>query len=827
MFKHTLILCLGLSTTLLTLHAQPVVESSAVSSLAAPRNSSLSTGANSLDPRNYGYGFWSNGFRKNADNDSPDLLCIETGHYGLTLDLGNIGNAQFGRMGHGDYATGLNNGGPASQALAPAELLIQIGNADNIYTATHCVTGPPKDARRLRNNRLWESGRYLQNFDIRQLVFENAEGTSLDCDARLQVVGWPDSLTFTLEITPTAVSDETQKAQHSWHNIATRIHFKTTEKTWEARTPVIEQWKAGETKRLTLNCDLTPEQAAVTETPINVHTDDGQKIEAFFNPELNCQVAEIKKLKRSWKTGYTDIRDYDEFIIKVQNDSDHPREIPFMLYLRKVANITGLMPILCYEDGTPTGIPVQLSKNWHSKELGSYLRAYTILPANSGKQNYKLRIAYGFYGTLPSASHAQLSLVGYSDKGGNGRWDQLAIGCWGETICFDVDRSLVDVAITDVRLLMARNGADGNKWGWTNAGWGGDWLNALDDNGGRHHPNKLKTAYYAHGPCLTDARYHGNLGSQAEITFDAKVQTLRTDDYARTFQKFHYTFDKVVSTSGAWVFKMGRTSRYATPRIAYGNADGLLEDIAVPDTLKKGDTLVEEVEINGSAPWWVSFPGASQTHDDGKGIGYRALVIRSYRATLGGEVYTQPSISTPLYQANKDGSKNLDLLLTAPKGVKSFLSGDTIEMDLEWITLHREVDDYYGPNETYRQHLIENPNSWKTIYREAIGNDLKVEVAGGKLLNNYPIQIRAESDEIAVDIKGGLGYVPISFEGLSTATGYTLYQIDGEKSIPLDQSVHGNDFWQTDYDTTTRTYSRVYNLPLDGVVSSKWVLRRD
>ena len=122
------------------------------------------------------------------------------------------------------------------------------------------------------------------------------------------------------------------------------------------------------------------------------------------------------------------------------------------LDLRPPANITGLCPILCDEDGRPTGIPVQLSKNWHYKPMGPYLMAYTMLPPHRAA-TYVLRVVYGFYGTLPSASHAQLSLIGYNDKG-NGRWDQLAIGCWGETICFDMDMSLVDVAITDIRMLM-------------------------------------------------------------------------------------------------------------------------------------------------------------------------------------------------------------------------------------------------------------------------------------------------------------------------------------------------------------------------------------
>jgi hypothetical protein len=31
--------------------------------------------------------------------------------------------------------------------------------------------------------------------------------------------------------------------------------------------------------------------------------------------------------------------------------------------------------------------------------------------------------------------------------------------------------------------------------------------------------------------------------------------------------------------------------------------------------------------------------------------------------------------------------------------------------------------------------------------------------------------------------------------------------------VPLDLSVHGNDFWQTDYDVVAKTWSLTYNLP--------------
>jgi hypothetical protein len=169
---------------------------------------------------------------------------------------------------------------------------------------------------------------------------------------------------------------------------------------------------------------------------------------------------------------------------------------------------------------------------------------------------------------------------------------------------------------------------------------------------------------------------------------------------------------------------------------------------------------------------------------------------------------------------------NLDVELLPPAGIRQFRKGDRIELDLELITLPRVADDYYGPNEMFRKHLTENPSSWKTTDREARGNDLAVTVNGGKLLQNYPLIILAEQPEISVAIKGGVGVVPIRFEGLSSHDGYRLFQVIDGKRIDLKQSVHGNDFWQTDFDATSKTYKMTFNLPLDEIGESNWILTR-
>ena len=604
-----------------------------------------------------------------------------------------------------------------------------------------------------------------------------------------------------------------------WNNAKVRIMLAGAGKNWGFERVVAEPWGVGQRRQFTLNCRLNPRDRS--KEKIQAQMKHNGQLGVAFRDDYDCYVASIKWPKRQGKRGYNDIRDYDEIDITI--DSEAGRAMPFLMEIIEPANITGVCPVLCDEQGRPTGIPVQLSKNWHYSKMGAYVRAYALLPAAIGQKKYKLRLAYGFYGSLPSASHAQLSLVGYN---GNGRWDQLAIGCWGETYCMDVDMSCTDVAVTDVRCLMLRRGAKGAKWAWTDGGWGGDWLGLNDEKNKKRLFNGVKTAYLAHGPCLSEVKYNGFYGSSREVAFDSTVRTLRTDDFARTFTSLNYTFDKKVSAEG-WLFKMGRTGGYLTPRIAYGNVDGLIKEQVVPQGLQRDQVFVDRTTLQGRGPWWVSFPGAHHENLGShiSGSGYRAMVIRSYKAVIGGREYHNPTVKFPVYHVSADGKSGLDFLLTAPEGVAEFNPGDRVELDVEWITLPRQEVDYYGPNQAFRDHLKASPSSWKTTHREAAGNDLKVAVQGGKLLKNYPVIVHAEAKRMEVSIKGGVGYVPLRFEGLDSATGYSLFQMKDGKENKLDQSVHGNDFWQSDYDASSQSYKLTYNLPLDGLAESRWVLR--
>ncbi len=960
----------------------------------------------------FSYAYLLNGFRKSPEDPRPDVLCIETGSYGLMLDVDNLATPRFGILSDRlTYEEVLQTDDRRLRDLPSTELEVAVAVNGSTYRAKTCKAGVSEEEGRLKSARMWESGRLVQHYDFQELVFKNDAGQSLACMGSLDLVAWPDNLTFTARVMPDYAYEDgpsdgvignglcvketpvdiphrpeldterftlecwfllPEKIRHNrygwllckngheweagnfgfvmkhfgtlvgmmnigggrenvtsvelhgaldrmpgqwrhlamtydgrtmriyvdgeeqgsrligkkrtpgrglmrigqradgnfgvisglydqvrlwsralsaeeiaahtqnparlvnreglvmdrhfdqpppvtppvWTNAVLSVRFTENGRTHKASRN-IETWRVQQPESLSLNCNFSPEADRSGNAEVNVAVAGGGQVPVRFAPEFNCHVAEVRDLQRSFDGGYVKITDYDEFEITLRCSDENPAPVPFLLHLRNPANITGLVPILCDSEGRPTGVHVQLSKNWHELSMGSYLRAFSRIPVRQGENRYRLRIAYGFYGTLPSASHAQLCLIGY---GGNHRWDQVALACGGEAITFDADMSLTDVAVCDVRLPLCRHGKDGNPWGWTDAGWGGDWLGISSPEVEKLTFAGMKVAYLAHGPCLTDARYHGAYGAGRDVIVDARIRFPRTDDYGRTFQKLTYRFQRELKTADAYL--MRRHARAFDSRVAYGNSNGLIAEVRVAPRHGRGSLLVPPTELTGPGPWWVAFPGRAM-----EGVpGYISWVIHDFNASLGGKTWSNPHLMVRVEErAGKEA--RLESWIVPPPEVQSFMPGDVVSLNAEWLHLAKTADHYGGPNEPYRRHLQENPRSWKTTYREVSDNRPVVQVSGGTLLESLPVHVRVEAPQVEVAVRGGLGFLPIRFEGLQGPNTHAVHEKVGDRLVPLNQAVHGNDFWQTDHDPAVDTYSLTVNVPVDGRENSVWVLK--
>ncbi len=490
------------------------------------------------------------------------------------------------------------------------------------------------------------------------------------------------------------------------------------------------------------------------------------------------------------------------------------REQPLRLLFekRRGVSITGVSAVLRDVQGFPTGIPVQLSKNWHGRPeggvyAGTWFHGFSFvrLPPQAMVE-LELTLAYGHWGGVAAASHAQLSLIGW---GSNQLWDQSALGSWGESICFEPDRAQALALITDVRPLMVKSMHTSGQWGWTHNVGGGDFFRLFDPEGKRVMPARMRTAYLRQGPCLTEVTYAGRLG--AGIEHAATVTLGRTDDLVRGVYRLRLDVAKPVDFSRFVLFQIGAdTYSYTGERkMALGNEAGLLSEW---ETQWGGDAVkAGPFECVGRVPWLSLHEAVARRSKSGQGAwANRGIVIRAWRARLGGREAAPWVVERGV---NARGAETSTVDFVPPPGVMRLESGDYVEAVFEHVIVPQAADDYYGPNEALRAALQRDADTWRMVQREAVGNDRQVTMVRGSLLSVHPsVCVRAQGDAAAFTLSGGLGYVPVTFEGLSSPEGFVL-RVDGR---PVDQSVHGRDFWQSDYDPVAKRWSLTYTVPSEG-----------
>ena len=114
---------------------------------------------------------------------------------------------------------------------------------------------------------------------------------------------------------------------------------------------------------------------------------------------------------------------------------------------------------------------------------------------------------------------------------------------------------------------------------------------------------------------------------------------------------------------------------------------------------------------------------------------------------------------------------------------------------------------------------ITNFSDTTLMQRIAKDNHQVVTASVGKVVGMYPIEIMSAEASIAAQFKlqGGLGYVPVRFKGLKRHDGWQLEKLTSGSWKKVNQSVHGSDFWQSNFDSLTGTWTLTYNLANRGV----------
>lgn len=602
-----------------------------------------------------------------------------------------------------------------------------------------------------------------------------------------------------------------------WKTAAMEIRLRTARselrQAWQL--PADEPWSSREWNEVHLALDPVAFQATAA-SPLTVTASEipnGRARPVEFSPSRGWHCVNLDRVEAIVPKGGHDRKNdaMERIKLVLSNPTDRARTARLMF--EKSAggfSVTGISAILRGTDGQPTGIPVQLSKNWHNDpRAGVYSGTWfhgvsqVRLPAGA-KIELELSIVYGHWGGVAAASHAQLCLIGW---GSNQRWDESALGSWGESICYEPSQGQAQASILDVRPVMVGFKDGAKSWSWTSNVGGGDWFRLFDKSGTRVPPAAMRATYHRHGPCLTEVTYSGRLGGG--ITHAASASLARTDDIVRGIYRLRLDAKQAVGFSRLAIFQVGADTYNFTRegKLAIGDESGLRKEW---EPTWGGDVYqTAPMECTGRIPWMSLHEGAPRASKDVMGAwANRGIVIRAWNARLGGKT-AKPWVAE--HGTSARGGKSSTLDIVPPPGVTRLEPGDFVEATIEYIVMPQFAKGYYGPNEALRAALAKDGNIWRMIHREAAGNDRSVTMTTGTLEHLHPdVRIRTGNREAAFTLTGGLGHVPVTFTELSSGTGYTLV-MDGK---PVDQATHGSDFWQTDYDPQTQRWSQTYNIPV-------------
>lgn len=732
------------------------------------------------------------------------IRCLRTGRYAMAMNTETLAIPHLGAITEGS-AYGEDTRVDWS-SLRSAELALRITVDGKIYRCT-------KGGRWTRHGgpRLIVSGRFLQRHDVTDLEFVADDGDRLQVEARLETVAWPDRLGFILAAKPS-------RGTVPWRDAAMEISIAAgsgkLQQGWTLDEGKV--WHYGQWRSVSVSfdpVDLTEVRTERAEVQA-YEFPSGSRCRVERDEELGCFRVDLDRVDPIAPPGGSnpsnDAMERTRLVLTNPTDDAQPVRLIFekRRFSQRIGTpITGVSAVLRDTKGNPTGIPIQLSKNWHrSRDSGAYDGQWfhgitqIHLPAKSTNE-LRLVMVYGHWGGLPAASHAQLSLIGW---GGNQLWEQSALGSWGESICYDPLQAQANSTITDVRPLMVRSISRGKeRWGWTANVGGGDFFRLFLPDGRRVPRSAVRPIYYRTGPCLTEVTHASQVGDG--LRQKTTVSLARGDDIVRATYRIRLDVDQPTDFARFVIFQVGcDTYNYSGERrFAIGNESGRLKEWKT----QWGDNTyrTQAAKWEGGIPWASLHEGVRGKNQDGGAWANRGIVLRKWNARLGGKA-AAPWYAERGHNLGSRKSSTFDIL--PPPEVARLESGDFIEATFEHLVVPQSADDYYGPSASLRADLKQHANTWKMIHREAA--DRVVKMKQGTLQHRYPdIRIQTDDDTTAFELIGGVGHIPVTFVGLRSELGYEL-KIDDH---PFEQSVHGNDFWQTDYDPGAKRWSRTYNIP--------------
>ena len=661
----------------------------------------------------------------------------------------------------------------------------------------HAVAGPIPSLEENYNYspiHIVESGDWFQHVVIYDLELLDDDGAKLEANAWLEIRAWGDRCVFEWCVEPedgaalelqVGLQSKPLKTAEFAKATGTRVHLGLDFSDESIRPIVVDnqsvQISAVAKDAFTLGQPEVEYSAVSDAWEIMIPKQDWPgKAGAAYNSDLLDRISH-----------------YD---LKLENTTDAPRDV-CLRFVHDDHPITGYVPMLLDSQGHQTGLPLQNSKNWHQFNPNPYNGMWINITARltlapNADVDFEYIVAHAQWQGVPASSAAQLSLVGW---GYNGFWTQMALGSWGESVCLQTGRTMRRAFITDVRPfeVVGRNGL---PYDWTSNVGGGDIGKIVDDQGKLITWQGSVREYAMIGPNMSHVRVtERSAKDRMRLQIDSYLP--RSNSINRSYFKVKLEALEDVAFNELALFQLGNDyyNEMESTKIGWGNLNGLSAEVS-PAAAEWG-TVMKPVQLSGEQPWVSLHANAPEPKAGGRAV--RGLVIRDYRAELGGEVYDAPWLAS----ARTKSRLNAELVL--PPEIKQLKAGDTVEMTVEMDIFPLSTDAYFGADAALRQRLEATPDSWQLTAYEAQHQQVRINHKAQDFPATYALTA-AKRQTFTVSSHSKMDTVCVT--GLASPDSWKLTELFEGKSVPLGERFSVEAQPQITYVPETSTWTAVLSL---------------
>ncbi|KRP37222.1 MAG: hypothetical protein ABS34_03770 [Opitutaceae bacterium BACL24 MAG-120322-bin51] len=722
------------------------------------------------------------------------VLAFRSEQWGMLLDPRQMTIERLTVTKTADVVLELLDWSKMQQTWALSQLELSAEVDGKVYHAVAGPIPPLKDDYSYSPIHIVESGDWFQHVAIYDLELLDADGAKLPAKVWLEIRAWGDRCLFewcvepengkSLELQVGLKSQSLQSAEFA-KATGTRVQLGLDFSDESIRPIVVDdqsvQISAVATDTFALGQPKI-EYSAVNDAweVILPKLDWPNKNVAAYNSDLLDRISH-----------------YD---LKLANTTDAPRDV-CLRFIHDYHPATGYVPMLLDTAGKQTGLPLQNSKNWHDFRPHPYYGMWFNITARltlapNANVDFKYIVAHAQWQGVPASSAAQLSLVGW---GYNGFWTEMALGSWGESVCIQAGRTMRRAFITDVRPfdVIGRNGL---PYDWTSNVGGGDIGKIVDDQGKLITWQGSVREFAMIGPNLSHVRVtERSAKDRMRLQIDSYLP--RSNSINRSYFKVKLEVIETVAFNELALFQLGSDyyNEMESTKIAWGNLNGLSGEVS-PAAAQWG-TVMEPVQLSGEQPWVSLHANAPEPKAGGRAV--RGIVIRDYRAELGGKVYDAPWI------ASARTKKRLNAELVLPPEIKQLKAGDTVEFTVEMDILPFSADAYCGADAALKQRLEATPDSWQLTAFEAQHQQVRINGKAQAFPATYALTA-ARQQTFTVSSHSKMDTVCVT--GLANPDSWKLEELVEGKSVPLGERFKVEAQPQITYVPETGTWTAVLSL---------------